>query len=335
MASEHSPRIVNMGQPSTYMIYMDGVNSRPRPMANGVPNEEPYIMPLGHPEHYYTSQASSDSEEGELPAGVAGGNWGKKATKSARWVRRGKAVAWGPRKVEWEAEERARKRVRQLMRPSRSPSPPTLRHLRETSPPLSAPYTRPASAHGSYSAFVLDPAMAHSYRTHLLGDLQQTTENLVQGEATVTRALGRLWKVLSEEEHGESGANAEGVAKREEADEDDEMSERDRRIARAPDVAQPMHKLFLTPFPNGGTSMLEPSHFGSPQMQLENMEKSLASLRELQDDSREYVERLEEIRESLGDMRRQRDVLWMNVREHALQELESVDQKDVDADTEL
>ena len=199
---------------------------------------------------------------------------------------------------------------------------------------------------------MLDPAVAHSYRTHLLDDLQRTTDNLIQGEATLTRALGRLWKVLSEEElvrddgvkkgeeegtrltNGvlENGMNGE---RREDMVEDEEeMSERERRLARAPDLSRPMHKLFLTPFPNGGTNMMEPSHFGSPQMQLENMEKSFATLRELQDDSREYVERLAEIRETLGDVKRQRDILWMKTREQALEELKEIDQAAVDAEAE-
>lgn len=290
---------------------------------------------------------------------MKGGNWGKKNVRGARWVRRGKATPWGPSRGEWEVrlslccslpcggqrlfidngtsykqvEERARRRLKKMLSRSRSPSPPTLPHLRESPPPLMAPYSAPAHEHTSYASFVLDPAMTHSYRTHLLSDLQQTTENLIQGEAMLNRAFGRLWKVLSEEEHV---MDADVLAGREEAEaEDEDMSERERRIARAPDLAQPMHKLFLTPFPNGGTPMMEPSHFGSPQMQLENMEKSLATLRELQDDSREYVERLEEIREGLGDVRRQRDLLWLKVRENALEELEELNEKEVEINGDL
>ena len=233
--------------------------------------------------------------------------------------------------------------------PRRSPSPPTLPHLRESSPPLGAPYVHP-STHGSYAAFVLDPAVTHSYCMPMLTDFQQTTDNLIQGESPLTRALGRLWKVLSEEEHvrqdGEpstkNGAStmtngamddgADGEKHEVAEDEEEEMSERERRLARAPDLSLPMHKLFLTPFPNGGTHMMEPSHFGSPQMQLENMEKAFATLRELEDDSREYVERLVEIREHLGDVKRQRDIIWMKTRELALEELKEIDQSAVDAD---
>ena len=42
-------------------------------------------------------------------------------------------------------------------------------------------------------------------------------------------------------------------------------------------------------------------------MQMENMEKFFGVLRELQDDSREYLERLDEIREGLGNVRQQRN----------------------------
>ena len=112
-------------------------------------------------------------------------------------------------------------------------------------------------------------------------------------------------------------------------DEDVEMDGQTQRLARAPDVAPTMHKQLLTPFPSGMSSF-EQSQFGSPKMQLENLEKGFGTLRELQDDSREYVERLQEIREGLGDVRRQRDMLWMKVREQALHELEGIE--DVDAD---
>ena len=59
-------------------------------------------------------------------------------------------------------------------------------------------------------------------------------------------------------------------------------------------------------------------------MQRDTLEKSLATLRELQDDGREYVERLEEIREGLGEARTQRDGVWELVRKKAIQELRDV-----------
>jgi len=218
-------------------------------------------------------------------------------------------------------EERARKRLRLLAPHSRSPSPPTLPHLRESSPPLTAPYPPPRSEHSHYATFVLDHSITYSFRNQLLRDLQATTANLIEGQATVNRALGRLWQVLSEEDHAPKAD--EDVAKREDIDEDEDMSERERRLAKAPDLSNPLHKLFIEPYPH--EPLADPSQFGSPEMQMETMEKSLAALRELQDDSREYVERMAEIREILGDTRDQRDLVWRRVRENALVELESLE----------
>jgi hypothetical protein len=55
---------------------------------------------------------------------------------------------------------------------------------------------------------------------------------------------------------------------------------------------------------------------------METLEKSLAVLRDFQDDGREYVERLEEIRETIGDVKKQKDVVWGIIREKAIRELQ-------------
>lgn len=102
MATDHSPHPYALGQPSTsYMNYMDGVNNRHRLQVNGTPSE-PTALVNGTGEYCDPVLGESDSEDPDLPVGVAGGNWGKKAMKGSRWVRRGKAVAWGPSKGEWE-----------------------------------------------------------------------------------------------------------------------------------------------------------------------------------------------------------------------------------------
>jgi hypothetical protein len=108
--------------------------------------------------------------------------------------------------------------------------------------------------------------------------------------------------------------------KREDQEEEEEEGDDvEHRLARAPDLTPPIHKLFLKPYTNGAVAT---SHFSHPEMQQENLEKSLASLRELQDDGREYTERLEEIREGLGSVRAQRDGVWEMVRERAVEELQ-------------
>lgn len=132
------------------------------------------------------------------------------------------------------------------------------------------------------------------------------------------RALGRLWQVMNEDPDKRPG-NASLVPKREDEEDDpDDLDYQARRVARAPDLIPPTHKLFLRPF----TSDPIPNDEPSPEAQFNTLEKNLATLRELQDDGREYVERLVEIREGLGEVRAQRKVVWNLVRERAVKELQ-------------
>ena len=91
---------------------------------------------------------------------------------------------------------------------------------------------------------------------------------------------------------------------------------RESRLARAPDLTPAVHKLFVA----CGYPVADISH-GTPDQQFETLEKALAGLRELQDDGREYVERLQEIREGLSDAKAQRNTIWDMVREKAIKEL--------------
>lgn len=169
----------------------------------------------------------------------------------------------------------------------------------------------------------MDKSVTHSFRSSLLDELENATNGLIEGEATMKRALGRLWQAMREEQDPKRG-DTSLIPKLEDMDEDpDEQDDRAQRIARAPDLTSTTHKLFLSNSSNG-PPVFEPSHFVSPEMQLENLEKSLAVLRELQDDGREYVERLREIREGLGDVRAQRNGVWNLVRERAIKELQDV-----------
>jgi len=199
------------------------------------------------------------------------------------------------------------------------PLTPKLPHLRSPSPPASAPYPPPATQYLSYSSFVLDQAVTHSFRSDLLNDLERATNGLIEGEAAMRRALGKLWQVMSEDP--DTKWNDVPMQTKQEDEDDEEARGRDRNESNLPDLTPPIHKLFLKPYTNGA---IPSSHFSAPEMQQENLEKSLASLRELQDDGREYVERLEEIREGLGAVRAQRDGVWEMVRERAIAELEDV-----------
>ena len=155
------------------------------------------------------------------------------------------------------------------------------------------------------------------------------------------KALGRLWQAMSEDPDKQpttmNGHTAPPVIPKREYDEemededddDDGERERARRIARAPDLTPSVHKIFLyNPMPvprNGIPEGIEPAQrfsYMAPEGQLDTLEKSLASLRHMQDDGREYVERLEEIRDGLGDVRAKRDAVWDIARGKALQELQ-------------
>ncbi|KAF8203240.1 hypothetical protein BJ912DRAFT_943346 [Pholiota molesta] len=311
-------------RPSTSHHVPPHVNGHKRRVTTDFPNGD--LLPLSDRNAWYYPSLGHDSEEEDLGAGVPEGNWGHKNSKGARWVRRGKITPWGPEMDDWEAEERARKRIKLLLpQERRSPSPPTLPHLARTpSPPLVSPYPAPNLHHTSYASFVLDKSITHTFRSSLLDELEHATNGLIEGEATVKRALGRLWQVMSEDPDSKTKtADAPVVPKREDEDEEpEELDDQARRMARAPDLTPTTHKIFLLSYPSEAPPNNDPPHFAVPETQLATLEKNLATLRELQDDGREYVERLQEIREGLGDARAQRNVIWNLVRERAVKELQ-------------
>lgn len=166
----------------------------------------------------------------------------------------------------------------------------------------------------------MDNSVTHSFRSNLLDELEHATNSLIEGEAILKRALGRLWQVINEDA-GTRERVEEVIPKREEADGNVGEDDLDSRLARSPEFVPNAHKLFLS-YAHDGPPVHDPSHFASPQMQQDTLEKSLATLRELQDDDREYVERLEEIREGLGDVRFQRNMVWEMIREKAIKEMQ-------------
>lgn len=276
-------------------------------------------VPLSdHNMWYYPSHGHS-SDEDSPSVGSKSGNWGCKTARGARWVRRGKITPWGPGMEDWEAEERARKRLKMLLpQERRSPSPPTLPHLSHSpSPPLMSPYTPPTSLHLSYSSFVLDKSVTHTFRSKLLDELENATNGLIEGEATLRHALGRLWQVMSEDPD-QKDVDVPVIPKMEDEDDHGEEDDRTRRLARAPDLTPTTHKIFI----NNTDAAAHDSHFSQPETQLDSLQKSMLMLRELQDNGREYVERLQETREGLGDIRAQRNTIWNVVRERAIKELQ-------------
>ncbi|VDB99326.1 unnamed protein product [Peniophora sp. CBMAI 1063] len=291
-----------------------------RPMAYNEPN---FRVPIADENiWYYPRLGDSDEEDNEEqdPVGPSLSNWGKKHERGTRFMRKGKLAAWGPGLEDWEAEERARKRVKLMMprEEERSPSPPLLPHLRSPSPPSMAPYNDPSeSVHHTYTSFVMDSAVVHTFRSTTLSDLERTTNGLIEGETALRRALGKLWHALSGADARR--AIAEVVPKREdEEDAFDVDALEEERINRAPNLEPASHRLLVYPEGPGHQPML-----GSREMQMDRVDKSLSTLRDLEGDTREFVERLEEVRESLGEIRATRDHVWYMVRTHALEELEA------------
>ncbi|KAK7694365.1 hypothetical protein QCA50_001551 [Cerrena zonata] len=272
---------------------------------------------------YYPSHGhDSDVEDDDIRFHPAVGNWGRKSAKEARWIRRGKQVPWGPGIEEWQIEEHARKRIKLMLPPHTDEDEPiTLPHLRSPSPPITAPYPAPEMQHTTYTSFVMDPSVTHTFRSCLLDELECATNNLIEGETSLRRALGRLIQVLHEDPDRENNGE-DVVPKREDEGDGEEDDPEVQRLSRAPDLTPAIYKIFLDNVPN----MTAPIHDSRQQSREEaaftNLEKSLGALRELHDDGREYIERLEEIREYIGYSRIQRNAIWDMVREKALKELQ-------------
>lgn len=198
--------------------------------------------------------------------------------------------------------------------------PITLPHLRSPSPPITAPYPAPDVQHTTYTSFVMDPSVTHTFRSCLLDELESATNNLIEGETSLRRALGRLIQVLNEDP--DQSNKGDVVPKREDEGDGENDDPEVQRLSRAPDLTPAIYKIFLDNVPN----MTAPTHDSRQQSREEaaftNLEKSLGALRELHDDGREYIERLEEIREYIGQSRIQRNEIWNTVREKALKELQ-------------
>lgn len=178
----------------------------------------------------------------------------------------------------------------------------------------------PNSQHLSYTSFVLDKSIEEAFRSGIIDEQEQAANTLIQDEAAFRRALGRLFQLMGEDPHpppSTADANAEVIPKRED-EEGGQEADNQRRLARAPDLSPVTHKLFLTRY----TDQNEPPYENSQSTQQERLERSLGILRDMQDDQREYVERLEEIRETLGEVRIQRDAVWTLIRKRAIEELE-------------
>ncbi|QRV86198.1 hypothetical protein RhiJN_14216 [Ceratobasidium sp. AG-Ba] len=296
------------------------------------------VAPSRDRNEWYYPMARSEFQDGDFdytfrPSGSSRGNWGNKLQSGARWKRQGKSSNWGAGYAEWEMEERARKRLKILLPDAESSSPPSPRlpHRRSPTPPSVAPYAPPIAIHSSFTSFVLDPSVQHSFHSSTISELERTATELIEGESALRRALGSLFRAMDVEADedkrrfalaGKSSALngipiQNGLAKPEPNGdiEDAEVS------ARA--LMLPIHRRFITPHPVPLPPIYESNMLINQETQIETFEKSLAFLRELMDDGIEFTERLEEIREGLGTERAIRKGVWKGVRLRALQEMEA------------
>ncbi|KAJ1310340.1 hypothetical protein OPQ81_007079 [Rhizoctonia solani] len=281
-------------------------------------------------EWYYPTVRPIEDEETELPMSHGKrhrGNWGNKMQPGARWLKLGKCSSWGPSHAEWEMEERARKRLKRLLPPPESSEPPSPRlpHHRSPTPPSTAPYASPISIHSSFSSFVLDPSVQHSFHSTTINELERTASELIEAESALRRALGSLFRAMDVEADEDRrrfalpkppGTTVTGKPKPEPNGEIEDAE------ASARALMLPIHRRFITPHAVPLPPIYESNMLINQETQIETFEKSLAFLRELMDDGIEFTERLEEIREGLGTERAIRKGTWKAVRLRALQEME-------------
>lgn len=238
---------------------------------------------------------------------------------------------------------------------------PILPHLRSPSPPMTAPYTPAPLQHTSYTSSVFDPNVGTSFRSNLPNSLERSASELIQSEIALTRALGRFWSALTEsasrlsaeKRHAimkeQENINAEQSHSRMTADMvDGEPLTNGTRGDSVPPVAPvypavPDSRLVeLDPLTTQDITMrifTLPTHMRleyfqppagvpeiisvAPQHQVDLVKRSMLAIRELQEDSKECMERLEEIREMLGKVKGLRDAVWAVMRSRAILEMEN------------
>ncbi|KAF8758830.1 hypothetical protein RHS01_02721 [Rhizoctonia solani] len=243
-----------------------------------------------------------DEEETEPPVAHGKrhrGNWGNKMQANARWMKLGKCSSWGPSHAEWESSE---------------PPSPRLPQRRSPTPPSAAPYASPISIHSSFSSFVLDPSIQHSFHSTTINELERTASELIEGESALRHRGSHSQTSRSSKRRAQAGTER-GDGRRRGVGSCTHASD-------SSTVYYP-HAVPLPP-------IYESNMLINQETQIETFEKSLAFLRELMDDGTEFTERLEEIREGLGTERAIRKGVWKAVRVRALQEMEGEANDSVD-----
>ena len=230
---------------------------------------------------------------------------------------------------------------------------PILPHLRSPSPPMTTPFIPIPQRHTSHTASILDPNIGASFRSNLLHSLERSASELIQSEIALTRALGRFWTAITEtatrmakerrhalleqqKQQGEEQFQRQRVPMEVEGEENAEGPKEPSAFPPIPDhnlvelddatTRNVILRMFTLPTnmrldyvaPGGAPEIISVG----PGPQAELVTRSMLAIRELQEDSKECMERLEEIREMLGKVKGLRDAVWAIMRSQAIAEME-------------
>lgn len=260
-------------------------------------------------------------------------------------------------------ENRARKRLRNLLPDQPAPdSPPlpTLPHLREATPPLITPYALPPKAHHSYTSLLVDPSVQHTYTNTTVNSLQRTATEFIETEGALRIALGALWQAMAIDNGtppavssgaGDASSSSQTVQSRHQSVDGGESLKHSADMAVDPLPAangdlrmvspssasapppkspeellvsslSPSRQLFISTSPVTVGQEGVPSATLPSASQLESYEWAIGMIRDLGDDTREYMERLNEVRELSGHAGAARKEVWRVIKEKALEEMD-------------
>ncbi|KZT53045.1 hypothetical protein CALCODRAFT_64944 [Calocera cornea HHB12733] len=300
-----------------------GVEQGPVEIMSGPP---PYMQEPERPESYFTRvYPSFEGVEviGETRASTGGDNWGRKLHNVDRNMRKRRLGTAGVYATDFQAEERARKRVKLLL-PTRSPSPPALQPpgFKEFHSPPASPHLPPTNLDPapSLSSFLAAPGTRHSFDPMMLNNLSKMTRDLIKSEGEGNRSLGRLFFVLSEKASINVPQFPNGVS-----------APRNGRspsmvLDGGPALPQAYHDLFVTP---GGITLPDrrdlgeaETYFPSAAHQVVAVNQWLTQIRGVYDDLREYLHQLDQVHVGIAKAQLGRKRVWAAVRTEVAKELE-------------
>ncbi|KZP01022.1 hypothetical protein CALVIDRAFT_560305 [Calocera viscosa TUFC12733] len=323
------------------------VMNGPSPYMSEPERNDPYYAPV------YQAYDGIDVI-GETRASTGGDNWGKKLHNANRYMRKRRLGPAGIYTADFQAEERARKRVKLLL-PSRSPSPAALEPpgFKEFHSPPASPHLPPTNLDPapSLSSFLAAPGTRHSFDPMMLNNLSKMTRDLIKSEGEGNRSLGRLFFLLSEKaslgnldaplnENTEvdmgSPNDMDGIKEEPQTPAVPQFpngisAPRNGRspsmvIDGGPVIPQAYHDLFVTP---GGITLPDrrdlgeaETYFPSAAHQVAAVNQWLTQIRGVYDDLREYLRQLDRVHVGIAKAQLGRKRVWAALRTEVAKELE-------------